>query len=119
MSMVPFAAPAFLLTRQPRQSLPCADQAFPLTRQPRQSFPCADLALLLTRRIKIRPSYVRGSLCAREDCGTLFCHPEGLRDTHGLRYGLIVTCTRSSVCVGRQKSALMNWISDQYGLYFL
>ena len=56
---------------------------------------------------------------ARRDCGTLFCRPEGLRDTHGLRYGLIVTCTRSSVCVGRQKSALMNWISDQYGLYFL
>ena len=79
MSMVPCAAPALLLTRQPRQSLPCAAQAFLLTRQPRQSHPCADLALLLTRqprqslpcaalallltrRIKIRPSYVRGSL---------------------------------------------------------
>ena len=78
-SPIPCAAPAFLLTRQPRQSLPCAAPAFPLTRQPRQSLPCAapallltrqprqsllcaDLAFLLTRRIKIRPSYVRGSL---------------------------------------------------------
>ena len=59
---LPCAALAFLLTRQPRQSLPCAALALLLTRQPRQSLPCADLALLLTRRIKIRPSYVRGSL---------------------------------------------------------
>ena len=83
----PCAALALLLTRQPRQSLPCAASAVPpvrspgppaheaasavppvaapallLTRQPRQSLPCADLAFLLTRRIKIRPSYVRGSL---------------------------------------------------------
>ena len=42
MSMVPCAAPAFLLTRQPRQSLPCAAPALLLTRQPRQSLPCAD-----------------------------------------------------------------------------
>ena len=44
---------------------PPAHEAAPallLTKQPRQSLPCADLALLLTRRIKIRPSYVRGSL---------------------------------------------------------
>ena len=58
----PVAAPALLLTKQPRQSLPCADLALLLTRQPRQSHPCADLAFPLTRRIKIRPSYVRGSL---------------------------------------------------------
>ena len=76
---LPCAVPALLLTRQPRQSFPCADLAFLLTRQPRQSLQCAapalllagqhrqsllcaDLALLLTRMIKIRPSYVRGSL---------------------------------------------------------
>ena len=56
------AAPALLLTRQPRQSLPYAALALLLTRQPRQSHPCAALAFPLTRRIKIRPSYVRGSL---------------------------------------------------------
>ena len=42
MSMVPCAALALLLTRQPRQSLPCAALALLLTRQPRQSLPCAD-----------------------------------------------------------------------------
>ena len=42
--------------------IPCAAPALLLTRQPRQSLPCAAPALLLTRRIKIRPSYVRGSL---------------------------------------------------------
>ena len=41
---------------------PVAAPALLLTKQPRPSLPCADLAFLLTRRIKIRPSYVRGSL---------------------------------------------------------
>ena len=50
MSMVPCAAPAFLLTRQPRQSLPCADPALLLTRQPRQYLLCAAPAFLLTRQ---------------------------------------------------------------------
>ena len=50
MSMVPCAAPALPLTRQPRQSLPCAAPVLLLTRQPRQSLPCAALALLLTRQ---------------------------------------------------------------------
>ena len=77
---LPCAAPALPLTRQPRQSLPCAAPALLLTRQPRQSHPVrspgpsrsrdslgsplpyAAPVLLLTRRIKIRPSYVRGSL---------------------------------------------------------
>ena len=92
MSMVPCAALAFPLTKQPRQSLPCADLALLLTRQPRQSLPCADLAflltrqprqslpyaapaLLLTRRIKIRPSYVRGSLLRTRGLWNPFLSP--------------------------------------------
>ena len=36
---------AFLLTRRPRQTLPCAEQAFLLTRRPRQTLPCARTSL--------------------------------------------------------------------------
>ena len=74
----PVAAPALLLTKQPRQSLPCADLALLLTRQPRQSLPCADLAFLLTRRIKIRPSYVRGSLLRTGGLWNPFLLPGGI-----------------------------------------
>lgn len=74
----PCAAPALLLTRQPRQSLPCAAPTLLLTRQPRQSLPCADLAFLLTRRIKIRPSYVRGSLLRTGGLWNPFLLPGGI-----------------------------------------
>ena len=74
-SPIPCADLAFLLTRQPRQSLPCAAPALLLTGQPRQSLPCADLAFLLTRRIKIRPSYVRGSFLRTRGLWNPFLSP--------------------------------------------
>ena len=45
---------ALLLTRRPRQTLPCAEQAFLLTRRTRQALPCAELAFLLTRRVQVK-----------------------------------------------------------------
>ena len=74
-SPIPYADLAFLLTKQPRQSLPCAAPALLLTGQPRQSLPCADLAFLLTRRIKIRPSYVRGSFLRTRGLWNPFLSP--------------------------------------------
>ena len=86
MSMVPCAAPALLLTRQPRQSFPCAAPALLLTRQPRQSLPyaapallltrqprqsllCADLALLLTRQPRLSSAQNWPS-CSRDSLGS-------------------------------------------------
>ena len=57
---------AFLLTRRPRQTLPCAEQAFLLTRRPRQAIPCAELAFLLTRPMNMTAGAPEGRFHARK-----------------------------------------------------
>ena len=68
----PSSAPelALLLTRRPRQAIPCAEQAFLLTRRPRQAIQCAELAFLLTRRPRQALQCARTSLTAHEATST-------------------------------------------------
>ena len=57
---------AFLLTRQPRQALPCVELAFLLTRRPRQALPCARKSLLLTRPMNMTAGAPEGRFHARK-----------------------------------------------------
>ena len=57
---------AFLLTRRPRQALPCAEQALLLTRRPRQTLPCARKSLLLTRPMNMTAGAPEGRFHARK-----------------------------------------------------
>ena len=57
---------ALLLTRRPRQTLPCAEQAFLLTRRPRQALPCARKSLLLTRPMNMTAGAPEGRFHARK-----------------------------------------------------
>ena len=57
---------AFLLTRRPRQALPCAELAFLLTRRPRQALPCARKSLLLTRPMNMTAGAPEGRFHARK-----------------------------------------------------
>ena len=68
---------AFLLTRRPRQALPCAEQAFLLTRRPRQALPCAELAFLLTRRTRQALPCARKSLLLTRPMNMTAGAPEG------------------------------------------
>ena len=81
-SPIPCADLAFLLTRQPRQSLPCAAPALLLTRQPWQSLPVRSPGPPAHEEdqnkafVRERVTFAHGRIVepfsvARKDCGTL------------------------------------------------
>ena len=63
---IPCAELALLLTRRPRQALQCAELAFLLTRRPRQTLPCAEQAFLLTRPMNMTAGAPEGRFHARK-----------------------------------------------------
>ena len=68
---------ALLLTRRPRQAIPCAELALLLTRRPRQALPCAEQALLLTRRPRQTLQCARKSLLLTRPMNMTAGAPEG------------------------------------------